>query len=339
MSHFEQLGTQRSRTAALQAGLLWAATFLTALIQGLFINAFVVLIAFLPLDFFGVFGSGSSIWRVMQVLCVASAAIGAAVSYPLAARRSHVFAASLFHAHLADPSNPAERRILGVFDTIGLAAGAQPIVWISPKRWLNVCTLGPKDGRPVIVVTQPALGLARREQETLAAMVLADASLGRTSLVWRATRAPGQLFRTFLNRASAYKPFVLGAVIVSQLPWIVLSETPIVSVIMFVMFLAPFAMLLLAAAFLWVLALAEVSTRVGHGHRDVADIGALSLLRDPQHWTASMSAFAGCNTEVDLFDRFVAEWVLPANADEANKRVQRAIRDLPGVRANLGRAA
>ena len=124
-----------------------------------------------------------------------------------------------------------------------------------------------------------------------------------------------------------------------QLPWIALAESPIVSAILLVVLIAPFAMLLLAAAFLWVLALAEMSTRIGRKHRDVSDVGALSLLRDPQQWKASLETFARHETEPYIFDRYVAEWVLPDNAEEAAQRVRRAIDDLPGVRANLGHQA
>jgi hypothetical protein len=237
-------------------------------------------------------------------------------------------------ARPADRADRLDSVILDSFETVGLAAGVTPIVYIIDGSWINVAGLGRRGGRPVLVTTSAVAHLARPDREVVAATGLSDALLGGIAVrVWPAARA--SLFLPFLL---LYRlRFVLLLLWLGQLAAVAVVLDPVLMVVPLVIALGAWIPLGLSLGPILFAPLIVIVA--GTRFSPAADVGAMSLLRHPEQWFEGMIVFSQwrwTRSTREGLRTIALDWLIPEQQAQFRRRTRRVQKALPAVGRRLG---
>lgn len=234
----------------------------------------------------------------------------------------------------AEPANadiPEHARIIDAFHTVGLAAGAQPIVHIVDEPTVNVTALGRRGHQPVFVTFAGAARLDRRDLETLAALGLSDAVGGGGAIrFWQAARSIPAL--PVLAALRGWPVF--AALWAGQFLVLALAVHPVAMIV-------PLGALLIAVpygsvALLWGLLVYVLAVVAGSRFKANADVGAMALLRHPEQWWEAMIVFDQWPRAMSQRSAAALDWLVPTTSSDFRRRANRLQRVIPAVGTRLG---
>jgi hypothetical protein len=279
------------------------------------------------------------IWPESFVVMIVAALLLAVAAIKLADR---VIPLAL-GAHRARPDRRRDRRIRSSFETLGLAAGVDPILYlIDDVEWIDVASLGRRGDRPVVVTTTAAAELDRRDLDTLAALGLAESLLGSRAARYRRVSRVGW---AILMVALRGWPLLIAWNVVQYLAvWGVFRQrelslfanegeaVPLLGQIGIMLAAQVFfglwaglfiAMLagLLPIAFGWAKMMSKVTI----------DLGALALLRDPRSWWDCMVQLVDRQPTTPRRARRLADWAVPVGPATLGLRRRQVEADLPAA--------